>query len=59
MGNAENWRKAPLTVGGGMVGGGLEHASAASSPTTQLLPQEEAGVSLSFFLCFFLSLSLH
>ena len=39
------------------MGGGLEHASAASPPTTQLLPQQEAGVSPSFFLCFFLSLS--
>ena len=38
-----------------MVGGGLEHASAASSPTTQLLPQQEAGVSISFSVSFSLS----
>lgn len=45
-----------------MVGGGFEHTSAARS-ATQSLPQQEAGVSLSFFLSlsvsFSLSLSLH
>lgn len=41
-----------------MVGGGFEHTSAAHSATTQSLSQQEAGVSLFFFLSFSVSVSL-